>query len=246
MPRLAAAAAIFIIATVGLIGIPSLSRVREYASTEAYERNVAWSEVATKSNERDFADKQSDYESYESGVEVSSRGEKATETTSTRGKYAFDIVDQGPVVVDSGTVLGLPERVTDSAFQNDGRLFAKKDIRGITNAQTPVVSGYVPIDASPQSKPPAETTSREGLYASYNARPEVVDSIIAMNDENYFIKDKIGGIAGAQPSSGPGDVHWSRKFGLNVKLDSASTWDSKPGSGTREDDAYVDMGYRGH
>ena len=47
-PRLAAAAAIFIIASVVLIGIPSLYKATDKAS-------VAWSEVATKSNERDSA-----------------------------------------------------------------------------------------------------------------------------------------------------------------------------------------------
>ena len=229
VPRLAAAAAIFIISALILSGIHQLG---------GGVPGAKFSEFATQSNERDFADKQSDYESYETPGATRSRGERATEITSREGLYT-SYNAQGPVVVDSGTVLGLPERVTDSAFQNDGRLFAKKDIRGISNAQIPVDSGYVPIDASPQSGQATEITSREGLSASYNARPEVVDSIIAMNDENYFIKDKIGGIAGAQPSSGLGDAQWSRAFGLNAKLDSASSWDSEPHSGKRGDGDYI-------
>ena len=149
MPRLAAAAAIFIIASVGLIGIPSLSKVRRFAS----------SKVVTKYNERDFADIQSHYES---PADVPSRGEQATEITPS-----------------------------------------------------------------------------EGLYTSYNAPPEVVDRIIAMNDENYFAGAKVDfeGITNAQISPLHGEVHSSGRSGSTERWDSASTWESKPHGGTasRED-----------
>ena len=238
VPRLAAAAAIFIIAALAIIG-PSFTRM----STEAYERGAVWSEVATQANERDFADKQSDYESYESGVDAPSRGDRTIEITSTRGKYAYDTAARGPGAVDSESVIKLPGTVITGPIPKESRFFAKKDIRGITNALTPVVSGYVPIDAPLRGEQATEITSSEGLTLSYNAPPEVVDRIIAMNDENYYTKNKSPEIRNAQTSSLSSDVHSSDRSGPIDRWTSASTWDRKPGSGMLEDDDYVDMGY---
>jgi hypothetical protein len=104
------------------------------------------------------------------------------------------------------------------------------------------------IIASPYRKPEepsrqtTETTSREGLYTSYNAPPEVVDRIIAMNDENYYTKNKSPEIRNAQTSSLSSDVHSSDRSGSTERWDSASSFESKPHSGIGEGGLYASYG----
>jgi len=137
VPRLTAAAAIFIIASVGLAlllnTMPAMNSSKE----------VAFAHV---SNERDFASEQVIH----AGTPSDSEGKKFAETSLGRrkGKYVYDPVAQSPVDTGGGTIVTGP-------ISNDGRLFVKDDIGGITGAQTRFFS----VNA-PQSDKPSPTEKR--------------------------------------------------------------------------------------
>ncbi|MDH4158370.1 MAG: von Willebrand factor type A domain-containing protein, partial [candidate division Zixibacteria bacterium] len=250
-PRLAAAAAIFVIASAGLALLLNNMPVMRLS------KEVAWSDVATKyevvtqSNERDF----DDYLGHsEFPADAPSRGKQTTEITFTAGS-AYDPMIRGPGVVDSGTVI-------NGEISNDGSLFAKakEEIGGIADAQTSSPQGYAYLPQKPDSaekwgsgssfegKLHGGTALREGLYF-YNA-PEAQSQVstssgTVMNDENYYAKNKIGGITGGQQFFFHGYDYSSPKTGPIDKL----TWDSKPHSGIREgggeSGSYVGGGYGG-
>jgi hypothetical protein len=165
VPRLAAAAAIFIISALALISIQPMYKVDKarVASTEARKRVSDYS-----------------LSHYGFPTDAPSRGEQATKITSREGLY-ISYNAQGPAVSDSGTVLGLPGTVINVPIQNDGRIFAKakEESGGITGAQTSVVSGDIPPSGEPglterwdsagssfEGKPHGGTASREDLMES--------------------------------------------------------------------------------
>jgi len=135
VPRLAAAAAIFIIAALVLINMQSLSKkypalYRGRQQAEYYdERGIA---VTGKlSHYETLADESKDSES-----------KQATEVTSRRGEYAYDPVAQSPVDMVGGTIV-------TGQILNDGRLFVKDEIGEITGAQSRFFSGDAPQSGRP-------------------------------------------------------------------------------------------------
>jgi len=154
-PRLATAAAIFIISALVLTGIQSFRSA-----------GVAWSDVATKYElpskiekiETGFAYDQSHYES---PIDGPSRGDQATEITSKTGQYAYEPAVRGPVVVDMGYAYdpavrgpGVIDKITGMNGEED---FIKNKIGRITNAQTSSLHGYDDLlgyaDSSPKTGP---------------------------------------------------------------------------------------------
>jgi len=135
VPRLAAAAAIFIIAALVLINMQG-SKVRPYASqvrTKYYEQTIddgRGIEVAGRLSHS------------ESPADTPLLSKQATEITSARGQYAYDPVAQSPVDTGGGTIVTGP-------ISNNGRLFVKDDIGGITGAQTHLFRGGVPSSGKP-------------------------------------------------------------------------------------------------
>ena len=118
VPRLAAAAAIFIMAALVLINMRGSSKMA-----------VSFSEMKTQSDERGIADSLSHYNAH---AEPSSRFKQTNET----GQYAYDPVAQSPVDVVGGTIVNWQ-------IPNDGSLFAraKEGVGEITgNGRGP--SGY--------------------------------------------------------------------------------------------------------
>ncbi|MHC4113373.1 MAG: anti-sigma factor, partial [Planctomycetota bacterium] len=182
-PRLAAAAAIFIIAAVGLIRIKTyeaeiplasvLERVDYDQSHSESPAATPWaSEIKppteTASTRRQFA-----FHS-ESPEDAPSRGKQTTEITSTTGQYAFGPPARGPGASDL-TVAGLPETAINGTIQNGGRSLTIDDFEGYTGAQTSSSHGYAYLPTKPvptekwdsgssfEGKLPGGTASREGL-----------------------------------------------------------------------------------
>ena len=160
-PRLAAAAAIFII---GIVGLAMLQPALQKAS----ERGIPYAALTTKI-EADYGERGSTSTSARSQVPTgpSSKSRPTPETTSTRRQFAFhsaarrpevvnrgynyDPAVRGPAAVDMGAVTGLPETVTDLAFQDNRRNFTVDEFEAYNSAQTPYLNGYINHLSKPDS-----------------------------------------------------------------------------------------------
>ncbi|MGB2808166.1 MAG: hypothetical protein WBC22_10520, partial [Sedimentisphaerales bacterium] len=141
-PRLAAAAAIFIIASVGLALL-----LNTFSAMDA-SKEVTWAKTLTQANERTVAYEES---IYGFPTDAPSRGKQATETASTRGQfvlhsgarrpevvdkgYAYEPGPRGPGAADSGTVI-------NGVIQNDRRNLIIDDFEVTAGAQTSPLHGY--------------------------------------------------------------------------------------------------------
>ncbi|MHC4633195.1 MAG: anti-sigma factor family protein, partial [Planctomycetota bacterium] len=184
VPRLATAAAIFIIGIVGLaVLLPSLER----ASEKGIPLASTWARIEADYDERGERVWADSLHGYAVPTGPSSTGRRTAETPSIEGVYAFD------PPADRSVAPGREQ--ASGTIPTDGHLFAKakKDIRGITNAQTPFVSGYVPIEASPQSEQTTEITSTRRQFAFHPATrgPGAVDRMTSMNDNALIQKQTL-------------------------------------------------------
>ncbi|MHC4676850.1 MAG: anti-sigma factor family protein, partial [Planctomycetota bacterium] len=134
VPRLAAAAAIFIVSALFLTGIQTL------------DKEVPLADVL-KRIEPAYAVEQT----VEADTPSESPGKQTPEVTSTRRQFAFHPAARSPGAVDSGTVLGLPETVTDLAFQDDSRNFIVDDFGEFHGAETSSPQGYAYLPTRPDS-----------------------------------------------------------------------------------------------
>ncbi len=125
VPRLAAAAAIFIVAALVLSSIQSYPRVRRYASTVSHE-SVPTYKLSLSADALESAPSDSE-------------GRRTPEITSTTGRYAFDPAVRGPEAIDSITSV------------NNEKDFTKNKIGGSTYLQPYFSLHY--DDSSPKTGP---------------------------------------------------------------------------------------------
>lgn len=191
VPRLAAAAAILIMAAVG----PVLVLMNMRASRHA---GVTSANVKALYVDHGFAYDQSHYGS-PADASSDSKSRRFDETTSREEQYAYnDQAAQGPVDTVGGTTLTGP-------IQNDGRLFAKakNGVEEITGAQTYALNGGVSLTNKP------DLTERGGFDSStLNAFGSDISS--RTSKEGY----RSGGYGGGgYGGSGPGGGYGGGVYG---------------------------------
>ncbi|MHC4111344.1 MAG: anti-sigma factor, partial [Planctomycetota bacterium] len=171
-PHLAAAAAIFIIAAVGLIGIHSLGGGAAYVVTQSNERDVSLADVIHAETPSESPGKQTPEDTSTRGKFVLHSGARRPEVVD-KG-YAFELPARGPGASDL-TVAGLPETAINGTIQNDSRNLTIDDFETIAGAQISSPHGYAYLPTKPvpterwdsessfEGKLPGGTASREGL-----------------------------------------------------------------------------------
>jgi len=168
VPRLAAAAAILIMAAVGPVLVLMNMRASRHAGVTSANVKALYVDhgfAYDRSHYGSPADASSDWES-----------KRFDETTSREEKYAYnDQAAQGPVDTGGGTIVTGP-------ITNDGRLFAKDDIGEIAGARTYALNGGVSLTNKP------DLTERLGSDISFTGGGSTLeDSEISsrMSKEGY-------------------------------------------------------------
>ena len=218
VPRLAAAAAILILAAVG----PALVIINMRASSKKRVALASLADVESRYDEHGSVYNRSYYYPHR---ELSWQGKQTARTTSRTGQYAYGPEAQSTVELGS-------EPVINAAIPNDGRHFAKaKDSFGITGTQTSVRSGDVHPFGKPgltekwdsgsslESKP--HSGMREGgLYASYESSVDVIDHIISQYPGGGYGGigggGYGGGIMGQFPGGGMGGGYGGGGYGGGI------------------------------
>lgn len=218
-PRLAVAAAIFIIGIVGLaVLLPSLER--------ASEKGIRLAAVLEKIEPGYDVE-----QTIQADTPSDSPGEQAAESTYPRRQFTFDPVARGPAVEDTGTVIS-------GTIQNDGRSLIADGFVGITNAGTSSLSG--------DSQPSGEVGLTE-KWASTSSRYIQPHSGMGMGggDRGYYAGGGVGGRGGMGGYGGgvysfPGGKGGNGRVG-GIDMDNVMSGD-RLFVGARTHDADIDFG----
>ena len=167
-PRLAAAAAIFIIGIVGLaVLLPSLEKASERAPYAALKTKIEahYGDRGERGSTSTWARNQAP-----TGTPSDSPSKRTTETTSIEGlyasyngqvpvvvdkRYAYDPAARGPATVDMGAATGRPEAIVSASegFTHDRNHFvgAEEETGETIGAQTSLPHGYAYLPTKPDS-----------------------------------------------------------------------------------------------